>query len=361
MQALEEHALQPVAETLADPHSNGFRPHRSTADAIDQCFISLSQKHSAQWILEADIRGCFDNISHQWLLENIPMDKTILKCWLKAGYIEDGTLFSTAAGTPQGGIISPVLANMALDGLEKVVLTAYPRKTQGRRSKLHVIRYADDFVITADSPDILEQYVKPAVIRFLAERGLTLSEEKTKVTHIEQGFDFLGHNLRKYRGKLLIKPSRKSIKTFLDKVRSAIRRHKQAQQVNLIRLLNPIIRGWVQYYRHVVSANVYKKIDQTIWQALWRWAKRRHNNKGARWVLKRYFHPIGNLQLHFAAGRRIGTSFLGTRLFHATQVAIVRHVKIKSEATAFDPRWESYLAKRKRKHPPSELPGSLLS
>ena len=178
MQALEELALQPVAETTADHHSYGFRPNRSTADAIQQCFISLSQKQSAQWILEGDIRGCFDNISHDWLIKNIPMDKHILKQWLNAGYIEGSTFHKTTAGTPQGGIISPVLANMALDGLEALVDSLLPAKTRGRRSKLHVVRYADDFVITGCSKELLEQTVMPAVIHFLNERGLQLAEEK---------------------------------------------------------------------------------------------------------------------------------------------------------------------------------------
>ncbi|VFR52403.1 Retron-type RNA-directed DNA polymerase [plant metagenome] len=164
MQALWKLALEPIAETLADPNSCGFRPERSTADAIEQCFNCLSHRTSAEWVLEGDIRGCFDNFSHSWLLEHIPMDKTILRRWLEAGYVDEGTLFESRAGTPQGGVISPVLANMALDGLEAAVLASTGGSERAhRRAKLNVIRYADDFVVTGASKDVLESVVLPSV------------------------------------------------------------------------------------------------------------------------------------------------------------------------------------------------------
>jgi RNA-directed DNA polymerase len=220
MQALWKLALEPIAECTADPNSYGFRPYRSTADAIEQCFIALARQSSAEWILEGDIRGCFDNISTSWLLENIPMDKQLLRKWLQAGYISEDTLFNSTDGVPQGGILSPVLANLALDGLEAAVhasvgLPEYAR----RRAKLNVIRYADDFVVTGISQEILQHKVLPAVKQFMAMRGLELSEEKTRITHISDGFDFLGQNVRKYSGKLLIKPAKKSGKSLTDKVR----------------------------------------------------------------------------------------------------------------------------------------------
>ena len=190
MQALHLLALEPIAETTADPNSYGFRPERSTADAAAQCFGVLSRKANAEWILEGDIQGCFDNISHDWLIANIPMDKAILQKWLNAGYIHNGQLFPSNAGTPQGGIISPVLSNMTLDGLEAMLAKRFPTaKWTGK--KLQAVRYADDFIITGYSKEWLENEVRPAVVEFLAERGLTLSKDKTKITLIGNGFDFL--------------------------------------------------------------------------------------------------------------------------------------------------------------------------
>jgi len=203
MQALYLLALLPIAETTADPNSYGFRPERSTADAINQCFLVLARKSSAQWVLEGDIRGCFDNISHAWMLDHIPTDKEVLTKWLKAGYMENRTLFPTEAGTPQGGIISPTLANLTLDGLEQLLKETFRERKPRRKlhnPKVNFVRYADDFIITGSSKELLEDEVKPLVERFMSERGLQLSPEKTCITHIEDGFDFLGQNVRKYDG-----------------------------------------------------------------------------------------------------------------------------------------------------------------
>ena len=270
MQALHLLALEPISETTADRNSYGFRPERATQDAIRQCFLTLSKKTSAKWILEGDIRGCFDNINHEWLIDNIPMDKKILQKWLKAGYIHKRILYPTDAGTPQGGICSPTLANMTLDGLEAEL------KKFRLQDKVHMVRYADDFIITGTSKELLENEVKPLVEKFLSARGLELSPEKTSITHIDQGFDFLGVNIRKYNGKLLIKPSKKNVKAFLDKVRNAIKDNKTAKQINLIKMLNPIIRGWANYHRSVVARETFERVDSEIWRSLWRWTKRRH-------------------------------------------------------------------------------------
>jgi RNA-directed DNA polymerase len=343
MQALWLLALDPVSETTADPNSYGFRPKQSCADAIAQCFTSLARRSSAQWVLESDIRGCFDNISHEWLLDNIPMDKGILQKWLQAGYVDQKTLFPTTAGTPQGGIASPVLANMALDGLEDAVRIDLAQTAKARRqAKVHVIRYADDFVITGTSQEVLEQHVKPIVIQFLAQRGLELAPEKTSITHIDQGFDFLGQQIRKYAGKLLIKPSGKSIKAILDKVREVVKKNRAATQEGLFRLLNPVIQGWASYHRHVVSSAIFAKIDHHIWQLLWKWAKRRHPNKGERWVKTRYFHRQGTRDWVFASG----TNEQKTMLFCASTMAIKRHIKIRSNANPYDPAWDSYFNRR---------------
>jgi RNA-directed DNA polymerase len=345
MQALYLLALDPIAETQADPNSYGFRKKRCQADAIAQCFTVLSRKDRARWILEGDIKSCFDNISHEWLLENIPMEKNILRRWLKAGYMEQHILHPTEEGTPQGGIISPVLANMALDGLEKYLREHLPQYHKGQRVKVNLVRFADDFIITGYARAFLESVVKPLVERFFKERGLELSPEKTVITHIEDGFDFLGQNIRKYNGKLLIKPSLKSIQMLLRKIRNIVKANLQAKAENLIRLLNPIIRGWVQYHRHVVSKAVFSAIDHFIFKILWRWARRRHPNKSAHWVKDKYFrsHKERNW-IFFGEGDR--SSKWEAWLYTAARTSIRRHVKIRGEANPYDPAWEVYFEKR---------------
>lgn len=347
MQALWKLALEPVAETRADRNSYGFRPARSTADAIAHCFNVLAKRTSAEWVLEGDIRGCFDNISHEWLLRNIPMDKKILRRWLQAGYIDEGTLFATDAGTPQGGIISPVLANMTLDGLTEAVNSSVASTEHARKKfKVHVVRYADDFVVTGISQEILEHQVRPAVVKFLAARGLELSEEKTRITHISEGFDFLGQNVRKYAGKLLITPAKKSVKALLDKVREIVQANKGATQANLLLVLNPIIRGWAQFHRHVVSKSRFSWIDHQIWFLLWKWAVRRHPMKAAGWVKQRYFHVRGHRHWVFATKILVGGYARRLDLFEAMTVSIVRHVKIQSGANPYDPTWDDYFTRR---------------
>jgi RNA-directed DNA polymerase len=349
MQALWKLALEPVAETLADPNSYGFRPNRSTADAVAHCFNALAKRTSAQWVLEADIRGCFDNISHDWLVRNIAMDKVILRKWLEAGYVEEGTFFATEAGTPQGGIISPVLANLTLDGLEQVInLSVAPTDPTRRPFKVHVVRYADDFIVTGVSKDLLQHRVRPAIEAFLAERGLELSNEKTQITHISEGFDFLGQNVRKYSGKLLITPARKSVKALMDKVRQVVNGNKAATQANLILTLNPIIRGWAMYHRHVVSKARYAWVDHQVWRVLWRWAVRRHAMKGAKWIKQKYFHIEGANHWVFASDEKVNGISQRLRLFSAASVPIVRHIKIRSAVNPFDSAWAVYLELRQR-------------
>ena len=337
----------PVAETLADPNSFGFRKERCQADAIAQCFINLARKHMAEWILEGDIKSCFDRISHQWLLDNIPMEKTMLHKWLKAGYMEEHRYYPTKKGVPQGGIISPVIANMALDGLEKSLRERVPKRIDGQKTKVNLVRFADDFIITGCSKIFLEENVRPLVEQFLQERGLELSAEKTTITHIQDGFDFLGQNLRKYDGKLIIKPSKKSIRSLLEKVRLLMKANPQAQAANLIRLLNPIIRGWAQYHRHVVSKAVFSDIDHRIFYIVWQWTTRRHPNKSAHWVRKSYFHFYKGNNWTFSAK---ATDPQGKQqrvyLFAASQVPIRRHIKIRAQANPYDPTWETYFEKR---------------
>src|SRR5947208_6349788 len=292
MQALYLLALDPTTETTSDRNSYGFRKERSPADAIEQCFTALGKKRSPQWILEGDIKACFDRISHEWLLTHIPMDKSILRKWLKAGFLEKQVLHPTEEGTPQGGICSPVIANLALHGLERKLLERYPKPKTGYNAKVNYVRFADDFIVTGISQALLEQEVKPLIEQFMRERGLTLSQEKTVITHINDGFDFLGQNVRKYRGTLIIKPAHKNVSTFLRKVRTLIKANKQATAGNLIVQLNPLIRGWANYHQHVVSKVTFARVGHAIFQALWRWTKRRHPSKSKQWIKERYFKSI---------------------------------------------------------------------
>lgn len=345
MQALYLLALEPVSETTADRNSYGFRPQRSTADAIEQCFINLSRKNSAEWVLEGDIRGCFDNISHDWLLAHVPMDKQVLQKWLKAGYMESNRLNPTEAGTPQGGIISPVLANLALDGLEKVLEEHFGEKNTKKsyKTKVNYVRYADDFIITGISKELLENEVKQLVEAFLAKRGLQLSAEKTVVTHISNGFDFLGQNIRKYNGKLLIKPSRKNMRNFLTKVRDVIKRNPTVRTETLIMQLNPLFRGWANYHRHVVAKETYNYVDYRVWKLLWQWCRRRHSNRRKRWIKEKYFKKVGSRSWVFQGVRSDGEKI---SLFYTNDTPIKRHTKIQAEANPYDPQFEQYFEKR---------------
>ena len=310
----------------------------------------LAGKHSSRWILEADIKGCFDHISHEWLLENIPINKKVLKQWLTCGFVKDKHWFPTKEGTPQGGIISPTLANMALDGLEKVVnrtggVTRYVQEVSKRsKYKIHFVRYADDFIITSNSREFLENKIKPAVVEFLKVRGLSLSEEKTQITHIEDGFDFLGQNVRKYKGKLLTMPSKKSYKAIMKKIREVIEKFKAISAYRLIRILNPIIRGWTNYHRKVISSRTFTKLDNDIFWKILKWTHRRHNNKSKQWIKDKYFKSIGKRDWIFFGEEKGKTA----TLFQAQSVKICRHLKIKMKANPFDKSWNKYFEIRKR-------------
>jgi RNA-directed DNA polymerase len=358
MQALYLLALDPVSETISDAQSYGFRKERSTHDAIAQCFLNAryhgnpkdrGARVSAQWILEADIRGCFDNIDHTWLLQNVPMDKAVLKKWLKAGYLKDGTLAPTNDGTPQGGIISPVLANLALNGLDNALSSAFRNASQRAINKVNMVRYADDFVITGASREVLEEKITPVITAFLASRGLELAPEKTKITHLTEGYDFLGQHIRRYGSKLLIKPARKNVHSFLQKVRSLIRKLMGAPQRQLIDTLNPVITGWAMYHRHIVAKKTFSYVDSQIWYALWQWARRRHPKKLGHWVYQRYFHQFGLRHWVFAA-RTDEVDDTGSSIYRelrkASATPIERHPKVQSDANPYDTEWFTYFAQR---------------
>ena len=346
MQALHLLALEPIAECLADLNSYGFRRNRACRDAMMRTFVCLARKDSAQFVFEADIKGCFDNIDHNWLLENIPMDKQILRKWLKAGYIEGKNLHPTRKGTPQGGIISPTLMNLTLDGLEKEVIKKFP-KWKGQ--KVNFVRYADDFVITAASRKIIEIEIKPLVIGFLEKRGLILSEEKTKITHINDGFDFLSQNTRKYNGKLLQKPSKKAIKSIKLKLRETVFKNLGASAKHVIQQLNSVLRGWTNYHKHIVSKEVFTEIDYYLWKLLGRWCKRRHPNKSWKWITAKYFSASDeNCSFSALEKPKNGRYIKIYKIFRAGRVPIIRYIKIKSSANPFDKENAKYFSQRRK-------------
>ncbi len=352
MQALYLMALDPVTETTADANSYDFRKYRSTADAIDALHRWLSRDCSAQWILEGDIKGCFDHISHEWLLDNVRIDKLILEKWLKSGVVFNKLLQPTVEGTPQGGIISPTLANATLDGMERMLKAKYKGSyIDGKLyyPKVNCVRYADDFIVTADKRETLEE-IKRMLIGFLGERGLTLSEEKTRITHISEGFDFLGFNVRKYNGTLLIKPSSKSQKRFTEKLHEVVLgKNKTVAQQKLIEDLNPVLRGWGNYYSGVVSETTFSKIDHILTYQLKRWSYRRHTNKSRRWIKDKYFIKVGNRDWIFGFRYKDCEEETIFALRRLADIPIRRHVKVKCEANPYDPTWDAYFLKRKQK------------
>lgn len=352
MQAIYLLALDPVAETTADPNSYGFRRERACADAIEQCFITLSRSYSAQWVLEGDIRACFDRINHNWLLSHAPTDREMLRKWLKSGYLENDVFYVTEEGTPQGGIISPVLANLTLDGMEELLAVNFRKKRlSAPAAKVNLIRYADDFVITGSSKELLETQVQPLIERFLIGRGLELSQEKTRITHIDDGFDFLGQNVRKYNGKLIIKPSKENVAHFLANIREAVKGSKAVTAGELVLLLNPKIKGWAMYHRHICAKRTFSQVDNAIFKTLWQWCVRRHPDKGKRWIAQKYFTTIagdggGNRWVFFGKVERADGSLRQVALLGASRVRIRRHIKIRADVNPYAPRWAAYLEGR---------------
>ena len=294
MQALYLLGLDPIAETTADANSYGFRSQRCCADALDQCHKVLRKNHSATWILEGDIKSCFDRISHGWLLTHTPMDTVILRQWLQAGFMEKDVFFATPAGTPQGGICSPALANRALDGLEGLLHERFGATRRERQSnKVHLVRYADDFIITGTSKELLRGEVQPLVAHFLKERGLELSHEKTSITHVDDGFDFLGQNVRRYGTKLLLKPSRKNVRTLLAKIDEVIQH--EGGYLTAGNLISGSTRSFV--VGRCITGTHRASAPMPVWTmrssaGCGVGRARRHRNKAASWVKKKYFQSI---------------------------------------------------------------------
>jgi RNA-directed DNA polymerase len=312
---------------------------------MEQCFHALAKGKSATYILEGDIRKCFDTISHSWLERNIPMDKLILRKFLKAGYMESRQFYPTELGCSQGSPISPALMVMTLAGLEQKILPA--RKHQKEREKINVISYADDFIVTAATREILEDRILPILHTTLKEVGLELSMEKTKITKIEDGFNFLGFHFRKYNGKLLIKPSKANIKKFLKEIKLVIKKSDALPTDKMIYTLNSRLTGWVNYYRSSVASKVFSGIDDEIFKVLIRWALKRHARKGKPWIVKKYFTRLGgdNWRFHCKVKDKSGKSKL-LYLKKASDTKIRRHIKIKSDANPFNPLYKKYFEQR---------------
>jgi RNA-directed DNA polymerase len=342
MQALYKLALSPAAETTADRNSYGFREGRSCADAVAAAFNALSKPNSATWVLEGDIQGCFDNISHEWMLRNIPMDKTVLRKWLNTGYVENGITYPSRKGTPQGGIISPTLANMTLDGLEEAVRSAVPR-----RSRVNFVRYADDFIITGKSRRLLEEQVRPQIERFLEERGLALSQEKTVISYIRDGFTFLGQTFRKHGRVLHITPSREGVLALVRKVGTLIRTHVSAPMPVLIKKLNETLRGWANYHRHVVASEAFGRIDTYVFEQLWHMLGRRHPNKPKKWLAGRYWSAAGNRNVFAVRTKTKKGRETLYRVQRVSAIGIRRYVKIKADANPYLPEYAPYFWQRR--------------
>jgi RNA-directed DNA polymerase len=348
MQALYKLALEPISEITADKNSYGFRPKRSTQDAMKQIWLRTTKKTSGEWILEADIKGCFDNISHQWLYDNIPLDNRLLKQWLKSGFIKNDTLFPTQAGTPQGGIISPILANMVLDGIEAIVQSHKVRFQKMKdgvvlyrySNHFNFIRYADDWVVIGNSPKHLRLLQKD-IEEFLALRGLELSKEKTHITHIRDGFDFLGFNFRKYpNNKVIVKPTNDGIKSFKSKVKEIFKLYRSSALGLLIDKLNPIIRGWGYYYRFVNSKVIFSELDKYIWYKSLNWVKRLHQRREIMKYYKKYFKPFSDTYKSEALSN-------GTKsVFRLSIIPLVEHIKIVATANPFNKDDDKYFTKR---------------
>ena len=340
-QAIVKNSLEPEWEAQFEEHSYRFRPGRSCHDAIDQCFKKLrGWEHGHTWVLDADIKGFFDNVAHESILTMISIfpKKELIKEWLKAGFIDRGVHNPTETGTPQGGVISPLLANIGLHGLEQFIKQINP--------KLGIIRYADDFIVTARDKQSLEQ-VLTLIKQWLSSRGLEISAEKTTVVHIDDGFNFLGFNLRQYKGKLLIKPQKEKVLAFCKKIGATLSNMKARTQEDVIKELNPLLRGFANYYRGAVSKETFSYIRNRVKVYLWRWAKRRHPNKSTSWVQNRYYSRFGGDNWTFMCK---GTGRKGRSkthiLYNISSTPIVRHIKVKGNSSPDDPSLRDYWQKR---------------
>jgi RNA-directed DNA polymerase len=357
-QARASNALEPEWEARFEARSYGFRPGRGCHDAIGVIYNTLNGKNPGRvWILDADLAAAFDRIDHDHLLAQLGTfpARGMVRQWLKAGVVERGRFTPIEERTPQGGVISPVLLNVALHGMETAAGVRY--YTTGRRAGESmpdspvVVRYADDLVALCHSREIAEQ-VKARLAAWLAPRGLVFNEDKTRIVHAQTGFDFLGFNVRRYRcGKLLIKPSKTAVKRIRKRLREEVRALRGAPPRAVLRALSPIVRGWSAYYRTVVSKDVFISLDNYLWRLTYRWALPRHPKKPRHWIMNRYFgrfNPARQDRWVF------GDRETGAYLVKFSWTRIIRHQLVKGTASPDDPALTDYWAKRRRRAP--ELP-----
>jgi RNA-directed DNA polymerase len=355
LQALTVSALEPEWEARFESRSYGFRPGRGCQDAMQAIFVTArGTTCRRQWALDADLAAAFDQIDHAQLLDQLGWfpARGMIAAWLTAGVIDRGRFAPTERGCPQGGVISPVLMNVALHGMEQAAGVRYiptgPNAGTARPGSPVVVRYADDLLALCHSREQAEQ-VKARLAAWLAPRGLVFNEDKTRIVHLDDGVDFLGFNVRRYRGKLLIKPSKAAVKRIRARLTAEMRalRGHNAQMV-LIRF-NPIIRGWSAYYRHAVSARVFNELDHHVWKLTYKWAKFTHPHKSKHWIITRYFGA-------FNSTRRdrwvFGDRDSGAYLLKFAWTKITRHTLVKGWASPDDPTLVGYWAARRRRGRP---------
>ena len=349
IQAMVKNALEPYWEAKFEDSSYGFRPGRGCHDAIERIYNLASAKGNRRWVLDADIKGAFDNIDHDKLLDligNFPA-RGIIREWLKAGYLEDGVLHDTKSGTPQGGVISPLLANIAFHGMEEALGIRYRlRKGRAYASELHpqsvgLVRYADDFVVFCHTKDEAEQ-AQRTLEAWFRERGLTFSPEKTRIVNLDEGFNFLGFHVRQYNVsnsksgyRLLIKPSKEAVKAVKRKLKLAFRERRGFRVDAVIGTVNPIIRGWANYFRTGVSSRVFSYLDKHLFALQQRWVNRQHPNKGWRWRRRCYW---GN----YRRGNQWVFGKPDFYMLHFSWFHIKRHTLVRRFASWDDPELEEY-------------------
>lgn len=380
LQAMVKLSLEPEWEARFEPNSYGFRPGRSCHDAIEAIFLCISRR--PKYVLDADISKCFDRINHSALLKKLNTFPTIrrqIRAWLQAGVMDEGQLFPTTEGTPQGGVISPLLANIALHGMEYRIKALFPDKQSRKNGAFyapHLIRYADDFVILHEDLTIVQR-CQQAITEWLSDMGLELKPSKTRLTHTlnihegKVGFDFLGFTVRQFRvgkhqsgknnqgiplgHKTLIKPSKEKLKYHVKKLRAIVHAHKTASQSVLIGHLNPMITGWANYYSTQVSKETYELADEHLYQQLKVWAIHRHPNKTHNWIARKYWHQVENLQWVFSA--KVGNKTL--RVLKHKETPIKRQIKVQGTRSPYDGDW-IYWSTRMGKHPEASKRDAIL-
>jgi len=357
-QARVRQALEPEWEARFEPKSYGFRPGRGCHDAIAAIYSTLSRKKSRrEWLLDADLAAAFDRIDHKRLLAELGgfPARGLIRDWLTAGVIENGRYAPTEEGTPQGGVISPLLLNVALHGMELAAGCRYRQDTAAASGGLTapgspvLVRYCDDFLVMCHTRHQAEE-VQDRLEQWLQPRGLQFNHEKTRIVPLSQGADFLGFSIRRYPcGKLLIKPSKAAIKRHMTRIKTTMKFQRGANAPAVIRALNPIIRGWAAYYRTVVSSEVFHKLDRYVWKLTYRWALLTHRNKPKRWIVQRYFGQFNTArQDNWVFGDRTSGAY---QVRHAW-TGIIRHPLVKGTASPDDPTLAHYWADRRRKKTP---------